>query len=53
MIGVVFAEEKDAMLFYKKVTTRKAEKATKVSLEPKRCRRKDKSVISEPHWQQV
>jgi len=26
MIGVVFANEKDANLFYKKVTTRKADK---------------------------
>jgi len=35
-IGVLFAEEKDATRFYKKVTTRSAEKATKVSPEPKK-----------------
>ena len=50
MIGVVFDEEKDATLFYKKVTTRKAEKATKISpeLKVKKGGKIDKSMISVP-----
>ncbi|KAG8221525.1 hypothetical protein J3R82DRAFT_1743 [Butyriboletus roseoflavus] len=49
MIGVVFAAEKDAKLFHKKVTTRKEEKATKVASEPKKVKKGgkiDKSMIS-------
>jgi hypothetical protein len=51
VISVVFAEETDATLFYKNVTTRKADKATKVSPEPKKVkkgRKSDKSMISVP-----
>lgn len=37
MIGVVFAAEKDATMFHKKVTGRKAEKGMR-----ERCRRKNR-----------
>ncbi|OAX43455.1 WH1-domain-containing protein, partial [Rhizopogon vinicolor AM-OR11-026] len=51
MIGVVFADEKDAQTFYKKVTSRKADKV-KSSAEKKKKSAKsgriDKSMISGP-----
>ncbi|KAF8554503.1 PH domain-like protein [Imleria badia] len=52
MIGVVFSEDKDATSFYKKVTARKEEKATKTSPEPQKVKKGrkaiDKSMISGP-----
>ncbi|KAG1883872.1 actin regulatory protein [Suillus subluteus] len=51
MIGFVFADEKDAQTFYKKVTTRKAEKVKSSSSEKKKSAkggRIDKSMISGP-----
>ncbi|KAG1764267.1 hypothetical protein EV702DRAFT_923998, partial [Suillus placidus] len=51
MIGFVFADEKDAKTFYKKVTTRKADKVKPSSSEKKKSAkggRIDKSMISGP-----